>query len=138
MKAEDLVELTRFQLNQSGSVFVFTLGKKIVNVDVDANSLSFLGQSYSIKPVIHHDGGYWLPLSEMLPWLNVSCSISDEKILTITPNPLSFWEILSEFNPSDYYFSIANDKANSKTYWLKVLEIDPNDKQAKDVLAGLK
>lgn len=109
MKAEDLVELTRFQLNQSGSVFVFTLGKKIVNVDVDANSLSFLGQSYSIKPVIHHDGGYWLPLSEMLPWLNVSCSISDEKILTITPNPLSFWEILSEFNPSDYYFSIANE-----------------------------
>lgn len=38
----------------------------------------------------------------------------------------------------DYYFSVVNDKANSKTNWLKVLEIDPNDKQAKDVLAGLK
>lgn len=38
----------------------------------------------------------------------------------------------------DYYFTIANDKVNSKMYWQKVLEIDPNDKQAKDVLAGLK
>jgi len=38
----------------------------------------------------------------------------------------------------DYYFSVANDKATSKTYWQKVLEIDPNDKQAKEVLSGLK
>lgn len=38
----------------------------------------------------------------------------------------------------DYYFSVANDKTNSKLYWQKVLELDPNDKQAKDVLAGLK
>ncbi len=38
----------------------------------------------------------------------------------------------------DYHFSVANDKVTSKTYWLKVLEIDPNDKQAKEVLAGLK
>ena len=38
----------------------------------------------------------------------------------------------------DYYFSVADDKATSKTYWLKVLEIDPNDKQAKEVLSGLK
>lgn len=38
----------------------------------------------------------------------------------------------------DYHFTVANDKATSKTFWQKVLEIDPNDKQAKDVLAGLK
>jgi tetratricopeptide (TPR) repeat protein len=38
----------------------------------------------------------------------------------------------------DYYFTVANDKATSKGYWEKVLELDPNDKQAKDVLAGMK
>ncbi len=38
----------------------------------------------------------------------------------------------------DYYFSVADDKATSKIYWQKVLEVDPNDKQAKDVLSGLK
>ncbi len=38
----------------------------------------------------------------------------------------------------DYYFTVASDKISSKMYWQKVLEIDPNDKQAKDVLAGLK
>ncbi len=38
----------------------------------------------------------------------------------------------------DYHFSVANDKATSKSYWLKVLELDPNDQQAKDVLAGMK
>jgi tetratricopeptide (TPR) repeat protein len=38
----------------------------------------------------------------------------------------------------DYYFSVANDKATSKTYWLKILELEPGDKQAKDVLSQLK
>ncbi len=38
----------------------------------------------------------------------------------------------------DYYFTIAKDNATSKTYWLKVIEIDPNDKQAKTVLSELK
>lgn len=38
----------------------------------------------------------------------------------------------------DYYFTVMNDKTTSKTYWQKILEIDPNDKQAKEVLAGLK
>jgi tetratricopeptide (TPR) repeat protein len=38
----------------------------------------------------------------------------------------------------DYYFTNAKDNATSKTYWLKVLEIDPNDKQAKAVLPELK
>jgi tetratricopeptide (TPR) repeat protein len=38
----------------------------------------------------------------------------------------------------DYYFSVANDKETSKTYFLKVLEIDPNDKLAKDVVSQLK
>src|SRR5690606_9297860 len=38
----------------------------------------------------------------------------------------------------DYYFSVANDKTTSNSYWLKVLELDPNDQQAKDVLAGMK
>ncbi len=38
----------------------------------------------------------------------------------------------------DYAFTVMKDKEGSKVFFLKVLEIDPNDKQAKDVIAGLK
>jgi tetratricopeptide (TPR) repeat protein len=38
----------------------------------------------------------------------------------------------------DYYFSVMDDKATSKSFFLKVLEIDPNDKVAKDVVSQLK
>lgn len=37
-----------------------------------------------------------------------------------------------------YYFLLKNDKATSKDFWKKLLTLDPNDKQAKDVLEGLK
>lgn len=37
-----------------------------------------------------------------------------------------------------YYFLQAKDNATSKTYWLKVKELDPNDKQMIDVLKAMK
>ncbi len=37
-----------------------------------------------------------------------------------------------------YYFLQKKDNATSKTYWLKVKELDPNDKQMTDVLKVLK
>ena len=37
-----------------------------------------------------------------------------------------------------YYFYLQKDNATSKSYWEKLLVLDPNDKQAKDALKGIK
>ena len=37
-----------------------------------------------------------------------------------------------------YYYFIKKDNANSKTYWLKVKEIDPNNEKAKKALEAIK
>ncbi|MGR6087753.1 MAG: tetratricopeptide repeat protein [Arcticibacter sp.] len=37
-----------------------------------------------------------------------------------------------------YYYLLKNDKTTSKDFWKRLLILDPNDKQAKEVLEGLK
>ena len=46
-------------------------------------------------------------------------------------------EIIEGYNYLAYYYLIKNDKTASKSYWNKILEIDPNNQKVKDVLKTL-
>jgi tetratricopeptide (TPR) repeat protein len=45
--------------------------------------------------------------------------------------------LLESYRYMGYYYFLNKDSKSSRTYWEKVLTMDPNDKQAKDVLKGL-
>lgn len=47
-------------------------------------------------------------------------------------------ELVEAYAYLGYYYYLQNDKAKSKSYWAQVLSLDPDNKQAKDVVKQLK
>lgn len=47
-------------------------------------------------------------------------------------------DLITAYKYLGYYYFLQKDNATSKTFWLKVKELDPNDKQTNDVLKSLK
>lgn len=47
-------------------------------------------------------------------------------------------ELVEAYAYLGYYYYLQNDKAKSKSYWEQVLSLDPENKQAKDVVKQLK
>ena len=56
---------------------------------------------------------------------------------TVNAGKLKPW-LLEAYKYMGYYYYLNKDIPKSKMYWNKVLALDPNDKQAKDVLKQLK
>ncbi|MCK9208714.1 MAG: hypothetical protein M0P66_16500 [Salinivirgaceae bacterium] len=57
-------------------------------------------------------------------------------LLLLNPTKYSK-EIIEVYSYLGYYYYVANDKASSKEYWAKILEIDPNNEKAKAAIADL-
>ncbi len=62
-----------------------------------------------------------------------------EKFLEMGPDPVKNKVDIIEANAYlGYYYFVKKDNVNSKTYWLKVKEIDPNNEKAKKALEAIK
>lgn len=109
MKTEDLAFLSAFVLKDEGHNAYFTRGAKTVFVDKERNTVSIEGRSYglSLNPGCKNIDGIWyLPASQILPWLNVQVGV-ENGVLTSLPNPFSLWDELYNFDLEDYYFNLG-------------------------------
>ncbi len=100
----------RFFLQENDVNLVFNLGEKNV-------LFSKTGKTIQVEPVsftqeysgtLVHEGIYYYPLSEILPWMNVECSV-DNGILVIKPDMKSVWEISKEIKGDGLQFNIVDE-----------------------------
>ncbi len=106
--------LTRYQYTSGNGTHSFQLGKKAIIIDPQNRQMSIPVLHYTgeISSIITQDSTDYLPASEILPWMNVACTVSDG-ILEIVPDGISIWEIISELNYKDYMFNMYEECGDS-------------------------
>lgn len=106
IEPQNLADITRFQFSSDGGRLIFTLGLKSLLIDVinQTFEVNLTGQTFS--GTLFVDGTHFLPMSEMLPWMNVQCYVSNDK-LHIDSDIKSYWEVIEDFHPQDYLFDLA-------------------------------
>lgn len=104
----DLAKITRYSFVSDASRLIFKLGHKSVVVDLSTNTMlvNFTSQEFSGYLKVEND--YFLPMSEILPWLNVECYES-KGTLYIDSDIISYWEAIADFNSNDYLFDLAEN-----------------------------
>lgn len=104
----------RFVLTENETNFVFNLGEKYVMFSKEDKKIVVDPVSYSqdYSGTLVHEGKYYYPLSEILPWMNVECSV-DNGMLVVKPDMKSVWEISKEIKQDNYQFNILNELGDS-------------------------
>lgn len=104
--AEAYGEMTKYVFTASEN-YGYQLGAKTIIVDPKSGDMNITAQNYTenIGKGISIDGVDYLPASKLLPWMNVSCSV-DDGVLTVVPDAVSIWEVLSDFDYSSYLFNV--------------------------------
>lgn len=104
---EALQSLTRYRLTVDGDRLIYSLGMKSLLIDLAAQTLqvNLTAQPFSGSLLI--DGTHFLPMSELLPWMNVQC-YTDGYRLHIDSDIKSYWEVIADFDYQNYYFDLAD------------------------------
>lgn len=104
----------RFVLKENDINLVFNLGEKYVMFSKDDKKIVVDPVSYSqdYSGTLVHEGKYYYPLSEILPWMNVECSV-DNGVLVVKPDMKSVWEISKEIKQDNYQFNIIEELGDS-------------------------
>lgn len=111
--AEAYGEITKYNFTASDN-YGYQLGEKIIVINPQNGEMHIPVQGYSgnIGSAISLDGVVYLPASQLLPWMNVSCGV-ENGILRIVPDRISLWEIVDDFDYSTYLFSIYEEYGES-------------------------
>lgn len=107
IEPQNLADITRYQFSSDGDRLIYTLGLKSILIDISEQTLKVNLTEQVFSGSISVDGIHYLPMSEMLPWMNVQCYVSNDK-LYIDSDIKSYWEIIEDFNPQDYLFDLAD------------------------------
>ncbi|MDY3304601.1 MAG: hypothetical protein SOW78_10080 [Clostridia bacterium] len=117
MSASDFGKITRYQYKESSDSVQYTLGNKLVSVSKKKGKLSLPMQNYSAKcsKTVSYNGNTYIAMDEMLPWLNVECSIADNKLI-VTSDAVSIWELTNVLtnNFKTYKFNLYEDLGGTK------------------------
>ena len=106
IEPQNLADITRYQFSSDGDRLIYTLGLKSILIDVSEQTLEVNLSEQAFSGSFLVDGIHYLPMSEMLPWMNVQCYVSNEK-LHIDSDIKSYWEVIEDFKPQDYLFDLA-------------------------------
>lgn len=107
MHPENIVEITRYTFSITEKGLLFMLGQKSILIDKSGQVLQVNLTEQPFSGSLMVGDNHYLPLSELLPWMNVQCYAADNK-LHIDSDILSFWEVSASFQPSDYEFNLAD------------------------------
>lgn len=124
MSGEDLAEISGYSYSIEGNNAYFTRGTKEIRLDAQKNRIYYFDDNKWVDPLIEkieiEDDLWYFPVAQLLPWLNVTCTV-ENGVLYVFPDACSIWEIIEEFDPEEIafdYISCCNDLGiNSK--WLK-------------------
>lgn len=111
--AESFGEITNYRFTNGQDKYGYILGRKILSVEKNTGKFQImLFQHEGTVPIISKDGTDYLSASALLPWMNVRCTV-DNGILEILPDGLSIWEVVDNFNYSDYMFNVYQQFGDS-------------------------
>lgn len=113
IKCADLGTMTRYRVAEDENQCAFVLGEKYVIINYTRQTLKVNNNDQAFSGAITHDGQKYLPLSEVLPWLNVTWHVENGMLYTYA-DAYSFWEATVDFNPSSFHVSI-NDLLGDNT-----------------------
>lgn len=105
---EDLPQITRYIFSADSTRLIFQLGLKYIVVDTQAQTLQVNFTQQAFSGCLKIEGVHYLPMSELLPWMNVQCYEADGN-LHIDSDPRSYWEVIADFKPADYLFDLAEN-----------------------------
>lgn len=94
MSASDFGKITRYEYKEGPDNVLYTLGDKFVSVSKNEGKLSLPMQNYSTKcsKTVSYNGNTYIAMDELLPWLNVECSVVDNKFI-VASDAISMWEL---------------------------------------------
>ena len=123
---EDLAAITGYSYSIEGNNAIFSRGIKMLRIDLNANKLYPMEEISKLKPVPLDEkiqlvgNDYYFPSSQILPWMNVSCSEKDGT-LCILSDEVSMWDFMGEFKPENFTFSYIKccQELGVNSKWLK-------------------
>jgi len=112
MSASDFGKITRYEYKEGPDNVLYTLGDKFVSVSKNEGKLSLPMQNYSTKcsKTVSYNSNTYIAMDELLPWLNVECSVADDKLI-VTSDAISMWELADVLinNFETYKFNLYKD-----------------------------
>lgn len=108
VQPEDLTRITRYSFTEDATRLIFQLGLKSVVIDTVTQTLQVNFTQQEFSGCLEVDNISYLPMSELLPWLNVQCYEADGK-LHIDSDQKSYWEVIADFDSTDYLFDLAEN-----------------------------
>ncbi len=112
MSASDFGKITRYEYKEDSDNVLYTLGDKFVSVSKKEGKLSLPMQNYSTKcsKTITYNGSTYIAMDELLPWLNVTCSVENNRFI-VTSDAISLWELTDVLinNFETYKFDLYKD-----------------------------
>lgn len=107
LAAEDYAKITRYSYEEGSNAVRFKLGMKDILIQKGSGTIQILALRYQgkISRIVSMNGQTYLPMSELLPWLNVTVEQDDETAaLRITSDSNSLWEYVGD--TANYKFNL--------------------------------
>lgn len=107
LAAEDYAKITRYSYEEGSNAVRFKLGMKDILIQKGSGTIQILALRYQgkISRIVSMNGQTYLPMSELLPWLNVTVEQDDETAaLRITSDSNSLWEYAGD--AANYKFNL--------------------------------
>lgn len=107
LAAEDYAKITRYSYEEGSNAVRFKLGMKDILIQKGSGTMQILALRYQgkISRIVSMNGQTYLPMSELLPWLNVTVEQDDETAaLRITSDSNSLWEYVGD--TANYKFNL--------------------------------
>ena len=107
LAAEDYAKITRYSYEEGSNAVRFKLGMKDILIQKGSGTIQILSLRYQgkISRIVSMNGQTYLPMSELLPWLNVTVEQDDETAaLRITSDSNSLWEYVGD--TANYKFNL--------------------------------
>ena len=115
LEASDYAKITRYSYKEGSSALCYSLGMKEVLIQKDSGTMQILALQYrgKISRVVSMNGKTYLPMSKLLPWLNVTVEKGDDAAtLEVTADPNSLWEYIGD--TSDHKFNLYHQMQDFK------------------------
>lgn len=124
-KAQDLAKICGFEYKIEKDTITYTRGNKNVYVYIKKNTytaLTDLSEKVFQDKIVRSNGDYYISGAEIIPWLNVNCSVKDGTIY-ITRDEVSYWDINEDFTKvyKELNFNFAGicEELGVNSTWLK-------------------
>lgn len=118
---EDLAQIAGFSYEVAGDTATLRRGAKTVEVALSGGDLSVCGTRMGalVPAPLQRDGRWYLPASQMIPWLNLTATVADGALYVLR-DEVSAFDVRAGFDPAAYAFDldrVVADLGDGSSLW---------------------